>query len=231
MPVAKAAQSIDYWGIAQHIFGNVVKSNSEIVPDHRVCSACGVSDVFVNAFNTPCSKGKKASSKPAVLAAPYGNEQRKVYADTQAGPAMLKDSGERTTFSTGAKRDRQHGKGMPSLVPNFVIWLVSRVYEDGAIKYAKRNWEKGMPLSQYIDSAERHLAKLKCGMRDEPHASQVIWNMMGYVFTAALIKLGLREGSLNDMPNQLHCVLEMIAEPLSPHEYESLSSFFGKKLD
>lgn len=145
----------------------------------------------------------------------------------------LKDSGERRTFSTGAQRDRGHGKGKPSLVPGFVIWLVSRIYEDGAIKYTDRNWEKGMPLSEYIDSAERHLQKLKDGLRDEPHASQVIWNMIGYIFTATMIKLKLRDQSLNNMPNTFTSTVGENfnkAEPLSQHEYSSLETYLGQKL-
>ena len=141
----------------------------------------------------------------------------------------IKDSGERRVFGSGAQRDRQLGKGAPHLVPNWVIWLLSRVYEDGAIKYAARNWEKGMPLSEYISSTERHLAKLKAGLRDEPHATQVIWNMVGYVFTSWLIKLGLRPKELNDMPQQMSTNPKEIAEPLSEYEYKSLEEFFGVK--
>lgn len=140
----------------------------------------------------------------------------------------LKDSGERRTFVTGAVRDRGKGKGMPHLVPNWVIWLVSRVYEDGASKYAARNWEAGMGLSNYIDSAERHLAKLKVGLRDEPHATQVVWNMIGYIFTAWLIKIGKRPAELNDMYDQFE---QTTAEPLAPYEYKSLSEFFGIKIN
>lgn len=142
----------------------------------------------------------------------------------------LKDSGERRQFLTGAVRDRGRGKGAPSLVPNWVIWLISRVFEDGAEKYDARNWEKGMHLSNYLDSAERHLAKLKVGMRDEPHATQVAWNIICYIFTAWLIKIGKRPQELNDMTDQLNDNPLTIAEPLSPYEYESLSSFFGIQL-
>lgn len=141
----------------------------------------------------------------------------------------LKDSGNRSQFSTGAVRDAGTGKGSPSLVPSWVIWLVSRIYEDGAAKYSARNWEKGMPLSKYIDSCERHLAKLKAGMRDEPHATQAIWNLIGYVFTGALIKMGMRSDDLNDMPNQLSKDPLAKAEPLSPHEYRSIETFFDVK--
>jgi hypothetical protein len=145
----------------------------------------------------------------------------------------LKDSGTRTNFTTGAVRDVSSGKGAPALVPNWVIWLLSRIYEDGAAKYASRNWEKGMPLSVYLNSAERHIAKLKAGMRDEPHASQALWNIVGYIFTATLIKLGHRPKELNDMPNQIAPLNDKgevsVAEPLSPHEEKSLKYFFDMK--
>jgi hypothetical protein len=143
----------------------------------------------------------------------------------------IKDSGERREFKTGAVRDRGVGKGMPNLVPSWVIWLISRVYEDGSYKYASRNWERGMPLSNYIDSIERHLAKHKAGMRDEPHMSQLVWNGIGYIFTAWLIRLGYRPTELNDMPNQLSTDPQDKAEPLSQYEYDSLSTFFDVKLD
>lgn len=161
------------------------------------------------------------------------DSNRKDWGTTVIKTDGLKDSGDRRTFSTGAVRDAASGKGKPSLVPNFVIWLLSRIYEDGAAKYASRNWEKGMPLSQYLDSAERHIAKLKAGMRDEPHATQALWNIVGYVYTASLIKLGVRPKELNDMPNQLAPLNDKgevgTAEPLSPHEYKSMKYFFDVK--
>lgn len=143
----------------------------------------------------------------------------------------IKDSGARTQFATGAVRDISVGKGLPSLVPNWVVWLVSRIYEDGAKKYTSRNWEKGMNLSRYIDSLERHLAKLKAGMRDEPHASQVAWNILGYIYTSWQIKTGKRPNNLNDMPDQLSIDPTALAEPLSPYEYKSLENFFGECLN
>lgn len=145
----------------------------------------------------------------------------------------LKDSGNRQTFSTGSVRDAQTGKGAFELVPMFAIWLVSTVYEKGARKYSARNWEKGQPLSQYIKSAQNHLSKHMMGLRDEPHISMAVWNLLGYIFTAVLIKLGRRPGSLSDMPDQLHCVPGVIAEPLSNSEYESMNTFFqgAEKID
>ena len=44
---------------------------------------------------------------------------------------------------------------------------VSKQYEEGAKKYDERNWEKGIPLHCYIDSAVRHYLKWLRGDKDE----------------------------------------------------------------
>lgn len=60
---------------------------------------------------------------------------------------------------------------------------VSKHYEDGARKYAERNWEMGIPLHCYIDSAIRHYLKYKRGDDDEPHARAFLWNILGAWWT------------------------------------------------
>ena len=153
--------------------------------------------------------------------------------------ADIKDSGSRRGFSSGAVRDAQGSKGAFHLVPEISIFLLARVYEDGAKKYAERNWEKGMPISVYINSAQRHLAKYKMGLRDEPHLSQAFWNIAGALFTAVMVYLGLRDSSFNDLPNQVgratHDGFEQLDDrvtdgtwetcPLSQHELDSLKNF------
>ena len=68
-------------------------------------------------------------------------------------------------------------------------------YEQGARKYAERNWEKGIPLHCYIDSAVRHYLKWRRGDTDEPHARAVIWNLLGAIWTARYMP------QLNDLPS------------------------------
>lgn len=63
------------------------------------------------------------------------------------------------------------------------ILEVSHHYEDGAKKYGPRNWEKGLPVWNFIDSGVRHLLKYIDGMSDEPHDRAFIWNMMGAIWT------------------------------------------------
>ena len=55
---------------------------------------------------------------------------------------------------------------------------VSKHFEDGAVKYGENNWQKGIPTNCYIDSAMRHYVKWRNGMKDEPHARAVFWNLM-----------------------------------------------------
>lgn len=50
--------------------------------------------------------------------------------------------------------------------------------EDGCNKYGDRNWEKGIPLSRYVDSGIRHLLKHRRGDDDERHDRAFIWNML-----------------------------------------------------
>jgi hypothetical protein len=63
------------------------------------------------------------------------------------------------------------------------ILEVAKQYEDGANKYAERNWEQGIPLHCYIDSGVRHYLKLLRGDTDEPHDRAFLWNMLGAIWT------------------------------------------------
>lgn len=60
---------------------------------------------------------------------------------------------------------------------------VSKHYEEGAKKYAERNWEKGINLHCYIDSGVRHYLKWLRGDDDEPHDRAFVWNMLGALWT------------------------------------------------
>lgn len=63
------------------------------------------------------------------------------------------------------------------------ILELAKHYEEGAKKYAERNWEKGIPAHCYIDSCVRHLLKWYDGWEDEPHDRAVLWNLFGLAWT------------------------------------------------
>lgn len=70
----------------------------------------------------------------------------------------------------------------PAELPKYVLEL-SKHFEAGAIKYGERNWEKGIPLSSYIDSAVRHYLKYLDGQEDENHFIAFLWNIICAIWT------------------------------------------------
>ena len=91
---------------------------------------------------------------------------------------MIKDSGERTEFSTGAVWDMKRGVGRMDLLPWYGIMEVSKHCEEGAEKYGEHNVDKGIPLHSLCDSAARHLAKFIAGETDEDHLRAAAWNLL-----------------------------------------------------
>jgi hypothetical protein len=113
---------------------------------------------------------------------------------------ILKDSGRRQEFDTGAVRDCEQGKGRFDLLPGHAIGLLAKHFEAGATKYGDRNWEKGIPLHRYLDSATRHLMKFVGGERDEPHLVAAMWNIACLLQTRHWIETGRLPQELNDLP-------------------------------
>jgi len=150
---------------------------------------------------------------------------------------MIKDSGNRREFDSGAVRDIDDAKGRCDLLPldivglvtndvlysylnNFIrtgktlelykaikwfckknewdiftaILEVSIHYKDGCEKYGERNWEKGIPLHCYMDSAIRHYTKCLRGDNDERHDRAFLWNLFGAWWTVC------NKPELNDLP-------------------------------
>lgn len=118
----------------------------------------------------------------------------------------LKDSGKRQEYETGAQRDITDGKGRYDLLQVLALRRVAVVLQRGATKYSARNWEKGIPLSRFVDSALRHLMQYLEGRRDEDHAAQAAWNILGLIHTEEMIERGLLPASLNDLPNYIPAV-------------------------
>jgi addiction module HigA family antidote len=95
----------------------------------------------------------------------------------------LHDSGQRQEFSTGAHRDIQSGKGRFDLLPPGAIQRLARHFEKGATKYGDRNWELGINLSRYLDSALRHTFSYMAGKNDEDHLVAAAWNLLAALET------------------------------------------------
>ena len=70
---------------------------------------------------------------------------------------------------------------------------LSKHFEEGAKKYGERNWEKGIPVHCYIDSAVRHFLKYLAGEKDEPHGRAFMWNIVCCIWTV------INKPEMNDM--------------------------------
>ena len=108
------------------------------------------------------------------------------------------DSGNRRKFESGAVRDIQEGKGDMVSIPWEALLRLSVHYENGAKKYDRWNFRKGIPVSSFIDSACRHLAKYQCGCDDEDHLAAAAFNVLGAMLMEStkpeMQDLPLREG-------------------------------------
>jgi hypothetical protein len=107
-----------------------------------------------------------------------------------------KDSGQRRTFETGARRDQATGKGRWDLLNWDMIERDAQLLERGALKYDDNNWKRGIPLKSFQDSAARHLSQLIRGDRSEDHSAAARWNISGFEWTRARILEGKLPRSL-----------------------------------
>ncbi len=146
-------------------------------------------------------------------------------------------------FGTGAVRGEDNGRGTFSLMPFHALSYIAiafggfiylpvdalqglaLLYQAGARKYAARNWEKGIPLAAYVDSAWRHYRKLRKGMTDEVHAIQFAWNILCFVQTALWINSGKLPDTLNTFPD-----LDIAAEIALPQFDVSLMTCDDKQM-
>ncbi len=129
---------------------------------------------------------------------------------------VIKDSGVRQKFNTGAQRDVQEDKGRFDLLPTRALRRVARHFEKGAKKYDARNWEKGMPVSRFLDSALRHAFSYMEGSSDEDHLVAACWNLLCALDTESRIQDGVLPKSLMDIgPYQNVSIKEEDPPPVS----------------
>lgn len=117
---------------------------------------------------------------------------------------MIKDSGQRTEFETGAVRDMHEGKGRFDLLPWPAIWEVAKHCENGAKKYGEHNVDKGIPVHSLIDSAIRHTMKFWMGMEDEQHLVAACWNLLWALY------MMLEKPEMDDRPGRCNDGLHQV---------------------
>lgn len=118
---------------------------------------------------------------------------------------QMQSSGEERTFSSGAVRDGGK-KPMLQLISPYAYmrlgeWLRFACQDRQPKPYPPRNWEKGMPFSETIGAIERHVQKIKMGLRDEDHAAAILFGGMALAHYEHEIAAGRMDPALDDMPH------------------------------
>ena len=106
---------------------------------------------------------------------------------------------ERESFSTGAVRNQQEGRGRFDLIPFEAMLAYAQRLEYGVQSgYAPNNWEKGMPLSRILSSMRRHASQVNFDF-SEDHIGAVLFNAGAFVTIVTRIKAGLLPRDLDDI--------------------------------
>lgn len=111
---------------------------------------------------------------------------------------LINDGGTRVEFVGGATRESQIGKGRFDLITPEGLNRLAKWYELGAMKYAPRNWETGIPISNCVNSMFRHMVKYMDGMNDEDHLAAIAWNAF------AIMHYETHNPDMQDIPNRLN---------------------------
>ena len=114
---------------------------------------------------------------------------------------QLQDSGKRRQFKSGAQRDRGNLKPRPDLISPHAQMREGMIFALGAEKYDVRNWELGMPVSECLASAQRHIEQYKRGDTDEDHLAQARWNLGAILHYEEEILSGRMDPAIDDMPH------------------------------
>lgn len=111
--------------------------------------------------------------------------------------SLIDDGGARQSFVTGAVREPHTKKGRYDLITPEGLKRLAEWYELGAMKYSDRNWEKGLPISNCLNSAFRHLVKYIAGAKDEDHLAAIAWNVF------AIMHFEKHMPELQDIPTRI----------------------------
>lgn len=112
----------------------------------------------------------------------------------------MHSSGQYDTYRGGAVRDCRDGKGRYDLINPYVMGRLAKWFELGGKGKGDRNWEEGISLSRFWDSACRHWYQVMAREHSEDHPIAAMWNIHGYIATEWWIKQGILPPELDDMP-------------------------------
>jgi hypothetical protein len=133
-------------------------------------------------------------------------------------------TGKHDELHTGAHRDLSPDRQERyDLITPYAILRLARAYAEGAAKYGDRNWERGLPASNLINHALRHIYLWLMGRDDEDHLSHATWNLCALMHfentKPELIDIPTRPDAYPHEPGKKR-ELFYLASPYSHPDYE-----------
>jgi hypothetical protein len=81
-------------------------------------------------------------------------------------------------FDTGAVRGTDAGDTRYDLITPIGLRRLAETYAEGAKKYGDHNWKKGIPASNLMTHAIKHLFLWLAGDKTEDHLAHAAWNIL-----------------------------------------------------
>lgn len=108
-------------------------------------------------------------------------------------------------FSTGAVRSKDADSVRYDLIAPIPLRRIAETYAEGSAKYSDWNWLKGIPASDLMNHALRHIFLWLGGDTSEDHLAHACWNLFSTMHfeetRQELIDIPLRQKA-NDNPQE-----------------------------
>lgn len=89
-------------------------------------------------------------------------------------------------YSTGAVRGSDAEGYRYDLISPIGLRRLAETCHEGSAKYGDYNWERGMPVSDMLNHALRHVYLYLSGDRSEDHLAHSAWNMLAAMHSEEL---------------------------------------------
>lgn len=86
---------------------------------------------------------------------------------------------EMITFNTGARRSADAQDVRYDLITPVGLRRLAQTCAEGAKKYGDHNWQKGIPATEMLNHAIRHIYLWLEGDAAEDHLAHAAWNILG----------------------------------------------------
>jgi hypothetical protein len=83
------------------------------------------------------------------------------------------------TYASGARRSADASDVRYDLITPVGLRRLAQTCAEGAQKYGDYNWQKGIPASEMLNHAIRHIYLWLEGDTDEDHLAHAAWNILG----------------------------------------------------